>query len=197
MADLELAVGDFHTVYRVLEARTYSEGKFGAWTETSPASATVLVYSDDPEDYTEGTVESATATTVVDATFNEAADYWNGLSLRFTSGDCAGEVRAIGDFDGTTGTFSLAVTGDPLPATPAAGDTFRVLGYPIITLQDLASHADGNLTTAYIAFNLTSATTNGVTATPGRKRVVITPTWTGAASMANKRVWVYTVDVRP
>lgn len=191
MADVTLHVGDSHTIYRSLETLAYD----GDWGTTAVSSATIFVISTDQEDFSAGTVDSATASTVVDADFADDDDFWIGISLEFTSGDCKGEVREVSDFASASGTFTLDVTGDALPATPSAGDTFLLRGYPIITRQDLNPHADGTVSNDEIYFQLTSS--NGATATPGRREVIIAPSWTGADSNTDSREWHITVQVRP
>jgi hypothetical protein len=75
-------------------------------------------------------IDQATAAAVAvgtsETSFTSAAlvgfanDHFNGLQCRFTSGDLIGVVRAVSDFDGSTGALTTAA----FAAAPKAGDTF-------------------------------------------------------------------------
>lgn len=69
-----------------------------------------------------------TARTVVAASFTETDDYWNGAVGWFDGGTASAALRAhffhVKDFDSASHTLTLA---RDLPATPAAGDTFRLV----------------------------------------------------------------------
>lgn len=73
----------------------------------------------------EGTVDSATTTTMVDALLNQSqTDYWVGSLIYFRTGNCAGCIRRITAFTPASDT----VTFDPaLPATPAVNDNYAIL----------------------------------------------------------------------
>lgn len=70
-----------------------------------------------------GTATGTPTTTSVPSARAEAAGYFNLGVLQMTSGPASGARRGIAGFSG--GTFTLAI---PLPAAPAAGDTFTA--YP-------------------------------------------------------------------
>jgi len=195
MADLQTWVGDEFEIRADLEKRTHSGtgSSYSAATALSPDSATVIVLRADPDDVTTGTVDSGTATTITDATFTQAADFWNGCMVEFTSGSNKGEQRQVTDF-ASGGTFTLRVTGDPLPATPAAGDTFQVLGYPIISETDLDDHADGVLSSNKGYFVLTPA--NGGTSTPGRRFIFFRASFDGESGDTNVFTERFSVVVR-
>lgn len=193
MPNATLRVGDARTIRADLQTQSYASSEWGDWTDATVASATVLVYEVGAE--VTGTVDSGTASTVVDADLSETDDFYNGLVLEFTSGSNEGERRKISDYAGATGTVTLTVTTDPLPATPAADDTFRILGYPIVSQQDLATHDDGNVSGAAAYFQMTSA--NGCTATPRTVRVVIASSWAGADSNTDTEAGVWTYDILP
>jgi len=68
--------------------------------------------------------DSGTSTTVVDATYTQANDYWNGTLLVCISGTNAGQARPVVDFANATGTFTV------FPAfngTVVATDTFLLI----------------------------------------------------------------------
>ena len=192
MATPKLHVGDAKTLRADLQTKSYASGEWGDWTDTAVSAATILVFEVGAEVL--GTADSGTAATVVDASLSAVADFYNGLVLEFTSGDNEGEKRKISDYDGA-GELTIDVTTDPLPATPAAGDTFRVLGYPIIPEQSLTGHADGSTDGAIAHFQLTSA--NGATATPRTIRAVIASSWSGADSNTDIVAEVFTYDILP
>ena len=80
-------------------------------------------------------------TTVVDAARVEGDDYWNDLTLAITSGACAGQRRAITDFDAGTDTFTVS------PAFSAQIVT-GVTGQIINTVEDAIKIATDRLTGA-------------------------------------------------
>lgn len=173
----ECRAGDSITLIADAEKRTHS-GTGGAWsakTALNPDSAKVIILQADPDDLLPGTVASATASTVTDTSFDQANDFWNACIVEFTSGANKGEERQVTDF--AAGVFTLNVVGHPLPATPAAGDTFQVLGYPIVPQRDLATWADGAIVGNRLYATLTPA--NGGTAAPGRKRVFLSAAYEG------------------
>ena len=103
----------------------------------------------------DGTVDSATTTTVVDAAQNgtstgDADDGWNQSVLIMTSGTGYGQARAVYDYTQATGTFLVSPAWD---VTPAAGDTFRVVSAHGLATTDI-------LTTGYIRSALTTLRNN-------------------------------------
>ena len=199
MADYSVNQGASKTITRDLRYQSYTGAVLGDWANLTVASGTVFALEADEK--TEGEVDSATASTVVDATFDEADDFWNGTTLEFTSGDNEGEKREVSDFVSTGGMFTLNVLGNPLPATPAAGDDFVLLGYPIIPRTDLDGHDHGAISTQRVTFQITPAdggsSTNGVTATPGRKLLILALTWSDAGGNTDGDEFRYAIDVRP
>lgn len=196
-ADHLLTVSDHRTIREDLETSTYS-GSWGDWTTTATTSGTVFVLELD--ETMEGEVDSATASTVVDANFDEADSFWNGTTLEFTNGDCEGEKRRVIAFASSTGTFTLNVLNNPLPASPAAGDDFVLHGYPIVPATDLHGHDHGSISSEQVTFQVRddngASSKNAVTATAGRKIMMITVKWTagGATEIQN---FGFTIDVRP
>lgn len=66
-----------------------------------------------------GSATGTPTTTVIASAMGQSAEYFKLGVLTMTSGVAAGSKRAVKSFSG--GTFTLAM---PLPASPAAGDTF-------------------------------------------------------------------------
>lgn len=56
----------------------------------------------------EGTADSGSTTTLVDATLTEADDYWNGGYLIITAGTNYGSVRQVSDFVASTDTVTVS-----------------------------------------------------------------------------------------
>ena len=198
MADYTFPVGAKRTIDRDLRSRTWTNSAWADWADTTLSSATVFVI--DAERDTAGEADSASASTVVDATRDEADSFWVGVTLEFTSGECAGERREVSAFTSSTGTITLDVTNAPLPATPEAGDDFLLRGYPIVPVTDLDGHDHGDVTTATVQFQVRpddgASSTNGVTATPGRKVIIIQATWTYGSYTEVER-FAYSIDVTP
>lgn len=200
MADYSYTQGDKRTIRLDWRTGTWDDTteKWGAWTDASPSSATVFVLEADEK--SEGSVDSATASTVVDATFDEADNFWNGVTLEFVSGTNEGEKREVSDFTSTSGTFTLNVLNNALPATPSAGDDFVLHGYPVVPVTDLDGHDHGSLTNEQLTFQVRpddgASSTNGVTATPGLKFIIFTVTWTGGGNTEEEEHRC-TIDVRP
>jgi len=71
-----------------------------------------------------GAVDSATTTTVVDATLTQADDYWNDGIIIFTSGTNKGSAHLVTDFAAGTDTVTFSPA---LEEAPAVGDTFRIV----------------------------------------------------------------------
>jgi hypothetical protein len=71
-----------------------------------------------------GAVDSASATTVVDATLTQTDNYWNDGIIIFTSGTNKGSVHLVTDFVASTNTVTFTPA---LEEAPAAEDTFRIV----------------------------------------------------------------------
>lgn len=94
--------------------------------KTVVVGTTFLVY--DPDRITQGTVDSGTPTTIVDDARTEAADLWNGIPLELTrAADGQVYLTEVADWDVATHTLTFHA----LPITPAAGDTYKLRGYPV------------------------------------------------------------------
>lgn len=162
------------------------------FSDTNVTSADVLVYEYGDGVY--GQVDSADATTVTDATRTEAADAWNGLLIEFTSGSNKGQVRLITDFGATV--FTIDTANDPLPATPAADDEYRILNKPIIQTTDLSGYAQGTVSGNTASFQITQA--NGCTASPRTIIVLLKVTFTAGGVTDVKNVaWKVNVAGNP
>jgi len=74
-----------------------------------------------------GNVTGATAADAFsgDSELSTVDDWYNGMTVRFTSGALEGEEREVADYTGTGRTFALAT---PFSGTPGVGDTFEVVG---------------------------------------------------------------------
>jgi len=123
------------------------------------SSATRLVY--DPEETTEGVVDSGTASTIVDAARIEADDLWNGIPLAIediTDGNVY--QTEVEDFVASTDTltFGNLPVKDGVALAVAAGDKYTLGGYPV--LAQAAATVSGN----DMSFQATP--TNGVTERP-------------------------------
>ena len=162
----DVTVGNSLTVALDLGTKAADAVKF---TDTNISSATVLVYAEGED--TLGTVDSGSASTVVDAARTEVDDFWNGMTLEFTDDDNKGQKRPISDFTAADDTLTLTVTGAALPATPAAGNGYAIRGYPLIYQQNLATHDQGSVSGNVASFQLTSA--NGCTSVPRTVVVII------------------------
>ena len=168
--DLELPVGAQFTLAYKFQTAGYATPT--TYSDTALSAAYVMAVEEGEE--TSGTVDSVATSgsndQLKDASFDEADDFWNGCAVEFTSGGNNGERRLVKDFAQTSGVFTLDTEHDPLPATPAAADSFAVIGYPIITRQEI-SQAGGVKSGASVAMPLTQA--NGVLAAPRIVRVVL------------------------
>ena len=69
------------------------------------------------------TTAAGSATTVIDSTRTEAADYWNGGTLWATSGAKSGTSRKITDWDLSTFTFAIPTTTNAI----GSGASYSVL----------------------------------------------------------------------
>lgn len=95
--------------------------------DKNPTSATMAVW--DPDQPTSGTADSGGASTLVDDARTEADDYWNGLPIEVTDAtDGHAEQSYITDFVALTDTLTFGA----LSFAVAAGDTYRILGKPVL-----------------------------------------------------------------
>ena len=98
-----------------------------AGTDKNPVSATMVVW--DPDQPTSGTASAGSVSTLTDTARTEANDYWNGLPIEVTDAtDDHAEQSYITDFVAATDTLSFGT----LSFTVAAGDTYRILGKPVL-----------------------------------------------------------------
>jgi len=67
-------------------------------------------------------------TTTVDASLTQADDYWNGCYIKYLTGDNAGEIKEITDFDDGTDTL----THDAFTNQTKNGDTFYLSAWRIV-----------------------------------------------------------------
>ena len=79
----------------------------------------------------EGTSDSGTSTTMVDAIRTEADDYWNGGWIIFTSGTLNGVVRLVSDFVASSDTMTVT------PATPVAIGTHTYRMIPAAQIEEV------------------------------------------------------------
>jgi len=61
----------------------------------------------------------------LDNTANTTDDYYNGLYLKFTSGNCSGEMKSITDYVGSTKVATVGI----FSALPSAGDHLEIMSY--------------------------------------------------------------------
>ncbi len=184
----ELKVGEVVPLERRLQTKGYEEATY---TSANFTSASVLAY--EPGNDSEGQVDSATASSITDASRTEATDFWKSLMLEFTTGDCEGERRKI-NTSGATGTITMDVTADPLPATPAVGDNYVIRGYPVVADTDLDGHADGVVSGSVAQFLASAA--NGCTASPRDVRIIITGLYTSGTFTQCQVADTYLLRVR-
>lgn len=96
-------------------------GQFGLIKTSDHSNIAASVSSDSP---ITGTADSATATTLVDATLPNKDDIFNGLYIEITSGTGAGDdLVAITDYTGSTGTITVAAWAN---GTPDATSTYKI-----------------------------------------------------------------------
>ena len=120
----------------------------------NPSTVTCFVYERDR--HTTGTADSGSATTLVDDALTQAASFWVGQTLLVTDATDGTEVPTeVTAFDATTDKLTFG----ELPFIVAAGDTYELLGYPII--PEAAGSVAANVATLC---QLTAA--NGATARP-------------------------------
>lgn len=79
----------------------------------------------------EGTADSGSTTTMVDAVRTEGDDYWNGAWILFTSGTLNGVCRLVTDFVASTDTLTFA------PAAPAAVSTHTYRMIPAAQIEEV------------------------------------------------------------
>jgi hypothetical protein len=177
-----VGVGDSKTLAVDLETKADTAQTYSA---TDISSAKFRVY-EVGQDTRVTIVTGSTASAIVDSARTETVDFWNGMSLEFQTGACAGEVRRISDFTPTGTTLTLDVTQNALPATPAVGDLAIIRGYPLIYEQDLDAHASGVVSGNTAQFQITAA--NGCTASPRTVEVVIIASYSNGGNADTESV---------
>lgn len=120
-------------------------------TDKNPTSATVLVY--DTALSVDGTADSGTTTTLVDAALTQADDWWNGIPLQVTDAtDDHVEETEVLDFDAATNKLTF----NALTFAVAADDTYTIMGTPV--LREIATGtADSGSATTLVDDALTQA----------------------------------------
>ncbi len=162
-----------------------TDATLGAEAKLNITAGTIWIYHEERGGL-EGTVDSATTSTIKDASFDEADSTWKYLLLQFTSGTYEGKEWEISGFT-SDGTFTLDVAGVPIPLAPVTGTTFRLpgralLGPTAMTIaQGMASYQIGP--------------TNGITSTKGRKVARALLTYTTSGGDADQRVATWVIDV--
>jgi hypothetical protein len=96
-----------------------------------------------------GTVDSATTTTVVDATLTQADNYWNDGIIIFTSGTNKGSAHLVTDFVASSDTVTFSPA---LEEAPAAGDTFRIVVTTGLTTTDVITARSVERAVAWLKF---------------------------------------------
>ena len=126
----------------------------------NPSTVTCFVYERDR--HTTGTADAGTgehvtdASHIVDSALTQAASFWVGQTLLVTDATDGTEVPTeVTAFDATTDKLTFG----ELPFVVAVGDTYELLGYPII--PEAAGSVAANVATLC---QLTAA--NGATARP-------------------------------
>ena len=122
------------------------------------ATSTVLIY--DPDRQTTGTATAGSTTTLVDATLDQAADFWNGITIRVQIGDNT-YTTVVEDFDGA-GTLTLG----ELPEAVDATTDYTLFGYPLLPRE--AAEVSENEATLTLDPTDTQATER-----PGNRTVVL------------------------
>lgn len=128
-----LQVGE--TVALTIKTKTKKTGA-----DKNPSSATMAVW--DPDLEVEGTATGGSTTTLVDTiVLTQADDYFNGIPAEIYDASDDGKAYQveITDFDQGTNTITFGA----LPITVVAGDTYKILGTPVLT-QAAATVANGN-----------------------------------------------------
>jgi len=108
-----------------------------------------------------GTADSGTTTTMVDAARTEAdTDYWKGAYILFTSGTCVGQCRQITAFTPGTDTITFA------PATTQAvgTNTYEILASAAVDVRLWNGTAPNNLVSGRVDSDVGAMQANTVTA---------------------------------
>jgi len=171
-----LALGD--TFPFILETR-YDAGVYKGQA-ANPSSAVAWVY--DPERVTEGIIESGNALTLVDDALDQADDFWNGVPLTIQKKATGTTYKTeVTDFDqGDT-----KLTFREIPVAVAAGDRYRLEGYPLLVAA-----------TVSVSANLSTITVSPSNATryPGRRNLILRVTFSGGM-VKTFRGWFYVHDL--
>ena len=185
---LELGLMSKHTIRCGLMERPASTTDFtlGAEAKLNVTSGLIWIYAEVPGGV-EGTVDSATSSTVKDASFTEADNRWQYMMLRFTSNTQMEDMEWLVSSFSSDGTFALDVAGMPLPVTPVAGDTFILKGRALLGPTAMTI-SNGE---AYYQIG----PTNGVTTTKGRKIAKVKLAYTNSSGDADEGVATWVIDV--
>jgi len=119
----DLYIGDRKTI--VIQTTVASGDRAGE--PKDPLSATFLCY--DPDRGPSGTADSGTPTTLLDADRTEPDEFWKGLPITIiTAADGREYQSAVVGFEAASHTLTFYA----LPAAVAAGDQYRLGGYPLV-----------------------------------------------------------------
>jgi len=152
---LDLRVGDLKTIKI---ATSIAAGDNAGEPLEPEEGSTFLCF--DPDRETTGVADSGSSTTLVDANRTEPDDLWVGMTLVITDASDSREYRAeVTDFEGASGTLTFY----ELPIAVAAGDAYRIEGYPL--LPQTAATVSGNEASVQL-------TPDDATGTPGRRVLV-------------------------
>jgi hypothetical protein len=151
--DLNLLTGRIILQETVTNGTIYCRG-IGRVIDNSTGTANVIdeaLYIDDIKDLMntikdatlikQGAIDSTSTTTIkFITTLTETTNsFWNRASLLFTSGQNAGQMRAIKNYSGITKQITLQT---PLSFQPADGDTFSIIAGRKFLTPDVAELAD-------------------------------------------------------
>lgn len=151
----DLRVGDVKTI--TIATSIVSGDNAGEPRDPQPGS-TFLCF--DPDRETTGLADSGSATSLVDADRTEPDDFWIGMTLVVTDATDDRDYRTeVTDFDHASHSFTFY----PLPIVVAAGDRYRIEGYPL--LPQTCAAIFGNQASVQL-------TPSDVTGTPGRRVLV-------------------------
>jgi predicted phage tail protein len=128
--------------YEVYKSRSNAwAGEEELITKASGTSCMIDAREPRGSDVTVGTVD----TIQCDGLVGYDDDYFNQMKVTVTSGAAAGEERVISDFDGTTGTLTLATS---LTAAPSAGDTLMIRDRVFIKVRGVDIYGPGTLSSS-------------------------------------------------
>ena len=128
---------------------------------TIATCSSVMVHGYDPDRPIDGAADTAGATTLTDTSvLNAFSDnQLIGLPVEITDSDGTVYHSEVTDNDQS----DSQITFNALEITPAAGDTFRIIGYPLLT------QTTGTASTNRVSHQITSS---NMTGTPGNRVLV-------------------------